>query len=259
MNGTLYIVSTPIGNIGDITQRAIQVLHEADTILCEDLREGRRLLHALKIEKDLLPLNEHTTRQTTNEAHDLLLAGKTLALISDAGTPLFADPGSQLVRLAIESEIAVHPIPGASSLLAALVISGFSLERFTFAGFLSRDKDQRLQEVKRFRDRNETLVFLEAPYRLQQMLENLAQGIGESRQAAICMNLTLPTERVRRGTLLTLKEYFAQHPFKGEFVIVVEGVRSGRRPQIRGNEEEESSGRKEHRGGGVWRKPKARR
>jgi len=227
--GTLYIVSTPIGNDRDITRRAEDVLSTADYILCEDLKEGRKLLHKLGLSKELLPLNEHTTREATDEAIDLLLNGKTLALISDAGTPLFADPGSQLVKKCIELEIKIHPVPGASSLLAALVISGFPLNSFTFVGFLSRNKETRVKEAANYRNRKETLVFLEAPYRLRQILEDLAKGIGQEREAAICMDLTLPTERVKRDTLLNLKDHFEKHPFKGEFVIVVRGAENSQR------------------------------
>lgn len=225
--GTLFIVSTPIGDRGDITERAKRILTDADNVLCEDLKEGRRLMHHLGLTKELIPLNEHTTREATEEALELLREGKILALISDCGTPLVADPGTQLVELAIEEGYTVSPIPGASSILAALVVSGFQSTQFTMAGFLPREKSERVKAARTFRNRTETLLFLEAPYRLNQLLADVAEGIGSERRAALAMDLTMPKERVVRDTLLGLREYFLTHPFKGEFVLVVEGTKSG--------------------------------
>jgi 16S rRNA (cytidine1402-2'-O)-methyltransferase len=224
---TLYIVSTPIGNDADLTDRAREILRTADIIIAEEPKPARRLLSKLGITKELLLLNEHTTHEATAEALDHLDEGRSIALISDAGTPLLADPGSKLVNLAIDRGHRVVPIPGASSLLAALVGSGLSLEHFTFAGFLSRDADTRKRELMNYRDRKETLVFLEAPYRLNRILDDLSKGLGRNRNAAVCLDLTMPTERFVRNTLGALLEDFTAKPFKGEFVIVVEGARGG--------------------------------
>lgn len=228
--GTLLVVSTPIGDSGDITLRAIEALRNCDLLFCEDLREARRLLYRLTIEKELHPLNEHTTREATTEALDALREGKTLALISDCGTPLIADPGSELVQRAIDEGHRITPLPGASSLLAALVVSGFDTRTFTFAGFLPREKSKRMRAAHALVHRTETLLFLEAPYRLNQLLADITAAFGASRRAALAIDLTLPKERVRRDTLLGLKDYFLEHPFKGEFVLVVEGAT----PQHRG-------------------------
>jgi 16S rRNA (cytidine1402-2'-O)-methyltransferase len=232
MTGKLSVVSVPIGNMGDITLRAIEALKNADTILCEDLKPARRLLHDLQIDKPLLPLNEHTEADATSEAMTLLRSGKNLALISDAGTPLVADPGQRLVRQAIEEGIEVSPVPGASSILAALVVSGFRSDRFYFAGMLPREKLGRKNAARRLAAREETIVLLEAPYRISQLLDDLVYGFGNDRRAALAMDISMPKERVARGTLLALRDLFKpasptmRNPFKGEFVVVIEGRRS---------------------------------
>ena len=221
--GRLEIVSIHIGNPKDITLRAIDCLRDAELVVCEDLKEARRLLHQLDIQKELLPLNEHTTKAATDEVLGLLHEGRKLCLISDAGTPVLADPGSQLVSRCIDAGISITTVPGATSIIPALILSGFSSLQFTFAGFLPREKDFRKSAIDRLRTRNETLIFLEAPYRLAQIIDELAAGLGASREAAVCMDITMPKERVIRGTLLEIKEHFAAHPFKGEYVIVVKG------------------------------------
>ncbi len=193
--------------------------------MCEEAKPAKRLLSKLQIQKEFILLNEHTTTEATAEALSILKEGRNLALISDDGTPLLADPGSELVRECIAHGITVVPIPGASSVLAALVASGFSLLSFTFVGFLPRDKTGRKKAASEYKNRKETLVFLEAPYRLGQLLEDLCDGLGNDRRAVICLDLTMPSERFERGTLASIQKYFAEHPFKGEFVIVVEGAR----------------------------------
>ena len=225
MYGTLFIVSTPIGNSADISARAIEAIKNCDMLLCEEAKPARRLLSGLQIQKEFILLNEHTTKEATDEALILLESGKTLALISDDGTPLLADPGSELVKRCIELGITIIPIPGASSILAALVASGFSLLSFTFAGFLPRDKAERKKTAAEYKGRKETLVFLEAPYRLNQLLQDLSEGIGNDRRAVICIDLTMQTERYERGTLGTLQKHVTEHPFKGEFVVIIEGAR----------------------------------
>jgi len=225
---TLWIVSVPIGDTRDITLRALDILQESDAILCEDLKPARRLLHDLKIEKPLLPLNEHTEKDATQEALSLLREGKNLALISDAGTPLVSDPGHRLVQQSIEEGIDVSAIPGASSILAALVVSSFRADSFLFAGMLPREKGDRKRRAKELSLVKETVVLLEAPYRLPQLLDDLLDGFGPKRNACVAMNLTMPKERVARGTLLTLRDQFRAQPFKGEFVVVLEGARPAR-------------------------------
>jgi 16S rRNA (cytidine1402-2'-O)-methyltransferase len=222
--GSLQIVSVPIGNPRDITLRAIDALKEADLIVCEEPKEARRLLHSLDVQKELLPLNEHTTKSATEEVLELLKAGKQLALISDAGTPILADPGSELVRQCIDRGISVTTLPGATSIIPALLLSGFPSAPFTFHGFLPKDKAERKNALDKLRTRNETLILLEAPYRLAQILDEMVVSIGREREAVVCMDITMPTERVIRGTLLQIQQHFAEHPFKGEYVIVIRGL-----------------------------------
>jgi 16S rRNA (cytidine1402-2'-O)-methyltransferase len=228
---TLYIVSVPIGNIGDITLRAIDVLQSVPLILCEDLKPARKLLHDLKIEKELVPLNEHTEKDATQEALEILREGKDLALISDAGTPLVADPGKQLVARAIEENIRVTAAPGASSVLVALTLSGFESNRFYFAGMLPRDKADRKREAKQLAARKETVVLLEAPYRLSQLMDDLVDGFGKLREACVALELTTQKERVHRGTLLELRDLFRARPFKGEFAVVIRGNTDASKPR----------------------------
>ena len=194
-------------------------------LLCEEAKPARRFLAGLQIQKEFILLNEHTTKDATAEALALLEDGKTLALISDDGTPLLADPGSELVKECIVRKIKIIPVPGASSILASLVASGFSLLSFTFAGFLPRDKAERKKAASEYKNRKETLVFLEAPYRLNQLLQDLCDGIGRERNAVLCIDLTMSSEKFERGTLGALLKYFTEHPFKGEFVVIVEGAR----------------------------------
>ena len=235
LKGILHIVSTSIGNSADISARAIEAIKSCDILLCEESKPARRLLSGLGIQKEMILLNEHSTKEATLEALELLESGKNLALISDDGTPLLADPGSELVRECIERKIIIIPIPGPSSILAALVVSGFSLLSFTFCGFLPRDKQLRKKTVGEYKTRQETLIFLEAPYRLNQILDDLSEGLGKDRRTVICMDITMPAEKFARGTLGSLQKHFAEHPFKGEFVIVVEGKGEKFLPKIRGN------------------------
>ncbi|MEP7234508.1 MAG: 16S rRNA (cytidine(1402)-2'-O)-methyltransferase [Ignavibacteriota bacterium] len=229
-SGILQIVSTSIGNPADISARAIEAISSCDILICEELKPAKRLLFGLGLQKELILLNEHTTREATAEVLGHLESGNRLALVSDAGTPLLADPGSELVRQCIERGIAVVPIPGASSVLAALVCSGFSLSSFTFAGFLPRDRSERKRSASQFKNREETLIFLEAPYRLNQLLGDLKDGIGAGRNAVVCIDLTMPTERFVRGTLGELEAHFTEHKFKGEFVVIVEGIGARKLP-----------------------------
>lgn len=235
MQGTLYIVSTPIGNTSDISARAIEAIRNCDILLCEEAKPARRLLAGLHIQKEFILLNEHTTKEATAEALSLLATGKILSLISDDGTPLLADPGSELVKECITQNIKIVPIPGASSILAALVASGFSLLSFTFVGFLPRDKAARKKTTSEYKNRKETLLFLEAPYRLNQLLQDLCDGIGRDRKAAVCIDLTMPSEKFERRTLGALLKHFTEHPFKGEFVVVVEGARGRFLPRVTTN------------------------
>jgi 16S rRNA (cytidine1402-2'-O)-methyltransferase len=219
----LFIVSTPIGNPEDITLRALRVLREADLVVCEERREGERLLRHYQIENELVELNEHTERELVPALIARLKQGETLALISDHGTPLLADPGARLVECAVAENIPVSAAPGASSVLAALVVSGMPLERFRFVGLLPAKKELRLAALAKLRDERDTWVLLDAPYRLNALLADLAAALGSTRRVVVACELTLPSEKIVRGTLAQVSSHFTQHPFKGEFVIVVAG------------------------------------
>lgn len=217
----LYIVSTPIGNPDDITLRALRVLREANVVICEERREGARLLHHYQIEKEVVELNEHTERACVLELLERLQRGEQLALISDHGTPLLADPGGRLVARAIAANIPVTAVPGASSLLAALVMSGLPMERFRFIGMLPAKKEARRRALEALRRERDTLVLMDAPYRLLPLLEDIAALLGASRRIAVACDLTMLTEFVERGTVGEVLARFRERRWKGEFVIVV--------------------------------------
>ncbi|MBI3913282.1 MAG: 16S rRNA (cytidine(1402)-2'-O)-methyltransferase [Chloroflexi bacterium] len=219
----LSIVSTPIGNPDDISPRALRVLREAVTVICEERRAGARLLAQFQIQKELIELNEHTEGARVPELVARLKGGEHLALISDHGTPLITDPGARLVQQAIAEKIPVTAIPGASSLLAALVVSGLATERFRFVGLLPAKKDARRAELQRLQADRDPLIILDTPYRLAGLLADLRAVFGSARRAAVACNLTMPAENVVRGTLAEIDEQFKTNPFKGEFVIVVAG------------------------------------
>jgi 16S rRNA (cytidine1402-2'-O)-methyltransferase len=226
--GRLCIVSTPIGNPDDITIRAVATLRSADVVVCEDRNEAGKLLHRLGIERDLIELNEHTDERATSACLELLRAGKTLALISDAGTPLIADPGNALVASAIGAGCAVDVVPGVSSILVALVRSGLPTEQFLYAGFLSRKKIERQRQAQRLALEPRTIVLLDTPYRLDAVLSALAEVMPD-RRAYIGCNLTMATEAHHYGRLSELREKFAEQRFRGEYVIVIEGNPDTRR------------------------------
>jgi 16S rRNA (cytidine1402-2'-O)-methyltransferase len=223
MAGTLYLVATPIGNYEDITVRALRVLNEADLIVCEERREGERLLRHFTITKPVELLNEHNEAAATHTILQLLLRGKTVALVSDGGTPVFSDPGRLLVCRAAENDIRVIPVPGASSLMPALTVSGFSIDQFLFYGWLSPKKERRRSELRQLMQERRTIVLMDTPYRLVPLLRDLAETFGDVRKVCLAFNLTLPDEQIFRGTAAELFRRFAAKEVKGEFVIVIDG------------------------------------
>lgn len=228
--GTLYFVATPIGNYKDITYRALRILREVDIIVYEERKEGERLLAHYGIQKtESEMMNEHNEEEITPHIIERLKRGKSVALISDAGTPVFSDPGQFLVRKAIESNINIVPIPGVSSLVAALVVSGLPMHDFLFYGFLSPKKDQRISELRQLRGEHRTIVFMDTPYRLLPVIKDLAEVFGEERRLCVATNLTMPDEQAYRGTAGELLKLFQEKNLKCEFVIVVEGT--GKRPR----------------------------
>jgi 16S rRNA (cytidine1402-2'-O)-methyltransferase len=223
MAGILYLVATPIGNFDDITYRALNVLRSADLVVYEERREGERLLRHFDIEKPVEQLNEHNEAAASYHILRHLTEGKNVALVSDGGTPVFSDPGQILVRKAVEQKITIVPIPGASSLMPALTVSGFSIDQFLFYGWLSPKKERRLAELRQLQQERRTLVLMDTPYRLLALLRDLADTFEETRRVCIAFNLTLPDEQILRGTARELFRQCSANEMKGEFVIVVEG------------------------------------
>jgi 16S rRNA (cytidine1402-2'-O)-methyltransferase len=221
MSGRLQIVSTPIGNLSDLSPRARLALEAADLVACEDTRHSGRLLAHLGIKKKLISLHEHNERSRLPSLLAALEAGQTLALISDAGTPLLSDPGFLLVRAAAERGFVIEPLPGASALLAALVVSGLPPLPFTFAGFAPPKSGKRRSFFARFAALEHTIIYFESPHRLLPSLDDAAAAFAE-RPAVICRELTKLHEEILRGTLAELRQRLAERPgIKGEFVVVV--------------------------------------
>jgi 16S rRNA (cytidine1402-2'-O)-methyltransferase len=220
-NPGLYLVATPIGNLGDISLRALEVLAGADVIACEDTRVSRKLAERYGIETPLMSYHEHNAAEARPKLLARLDAGEAVALVSDAGTPLISDPGYKLVRAACEAGHAVTSLPGASSVLAALTVAGLPTDRFFFEGFLPPKQGARQKRIAELATIPATLVLFESGPRLPDALADLAAGLG-ARNAAICRELTKLHEEVRRDDLATLARHYAQDAeTRGEFVIVI--------------------------------------
>lgn len=219
-SGTLYIVATPIGNPGDITLRALEVLKSADAVVCEEYKPGSTLLKKLGIEgKELILLNEHNEPEVAADLLMRLLNGQSLALFSDCGTPVFSDPGAYLIQLATSSGVKVTPVPGASSLMAALSILDFHLERFVFGGFLPRDPEQRKRALTHYRGQHMPIVLMDTPYRLGNLLDDVVKVFGKGQWVTVAFDLTLPTEHVFRGEAAAVRQEVGQR--KGEFILII--------------------------------------
>jgi len=222
-SGKLYLVSTPIGNAGDITLRALELLKTTDLIVCEELKEGRRLLASCNVNRETIPLNEHNEEKQTDEILAALQSGKTVALISDAGAPLIADPGTRLVQRCIELNIPVTSVPGANSIVPALQLSGFSIDSFLYVGWLSPKKEIRRNQLRDLKAEKRLLVILEAPYRAKTLLRDASSILGTNRKAALAFDLTTDKETIYRDTLGRLASLFERNPRKGEFVLIIKG------------------------------------
>ena len=222
--GRLYVVSTPIGNLADLTHRAVATLREVSVVLAEDTRHSRPLLDRYDVRVPVEAYHEHNEASATPRVLARLEAGDDVALISDAGTPLLSDPGARLVRAAIAAGVAVVPIPGASALLAALVGSGLDVERFTFFGFLARKGGDRTRTVAEIAELAHTAVLYEAPSRVGATLRDLAAGGAGERDAVVARELTKQFEEFRRGTVEALAAYYEETPPRGEVVIVIAGA-----------------------------------
>ncbi len=222
--GVLHLVSTPIGNLGDLSPRAVDVLRTVSAILAEDTRHTRILSERFEIRTPLLAYHEHNEAQATPRFVERLLAGESFALVSDAGTPLLSDPGARLVRAAIDAGLRVSPVPGPSALLAALVGSGLPAERFTFYGFLARKGGERTRAVAEIAALPHTAVLYESPGRTGETLHALAAAGAGGREAVVARELTKQFEEFRRGTVAALAGYYEATEPRGEVVIVVGGA-----------------------------------
>lgn len=221
--GTLYLCATPIGNLEDITYRTVRCLREADLIAAEDTRHTKQLLSAYEIDTPLTSYHEHNKAEKGPVLIQKLQEGTILALVSDAGMPAICDPGSDLVRLAIEAGIPVVPLPGPNAGLTGLIASGMDTTRFTFIGFLPKTQKHRLPVLESIKEYEGTLIFYEAPHRIQHVLTEIMVVLGD-RRAVLCRELTKKYEQYMRGTLGQLKDELAAQGARGEFVILVAGA-----------------------------------
>jgi 16S rRNA (cytidine1402-2'-O)-methyltransferase len=217
----LYLVPSPIGNLGDITYRAVEVLHKADVILCEDTRTSSVLLRHYNIQKPLTPYHQHNEHKVLAHLVAQIREGKTFALITDAGTPGISDPGFLLVRECVREGIAVECLPGATAFVPALVQSGIPANRFMFEGFLPLKKGRQTMMKKLAAVEEHTIILYESPHRLEKTLRELAQYLGPGRQAAVCRELTKIHEETNINTLEALAAHYGQRPPKGEIVLVI--------------------------------------
>jgi 16S rRNA (cytidine1402-2'-O)-methyltransferase len=222
--GTLYIVSTPIGNMGDFSFRAVETLKSVVLILAEDTRHTRGLLSRYEIATPMAAYHEHNEAKMTPTLVERLSAGESMALVSDAGTPLLSDPGARLVAACIDAGVDVVPVPGASALLAALVASGIDATRFTFFGFLTRSGSERRAALDEITSLTHTSVVYESPNRLVATLGELEQRGNGERLAAVAREMTKQYEEVRRGTVGELRTYYEHNPPRGEIVVVLSGA-----------------------------------
>jgi 16S rRNA (cytidine1402-2'-O)-methyltransferase len=219
----LYVVATPIGNLGDITLRAIEVLKDVDVVAAEDTRRSGLLLKHFEIKKPFVSYHEHNEAARSAELVERLDRGEKVALITDAGTPGLSDPGRRLIRECIKRELPFTIVPGPSSILTALLGSGFPTEKFSFRGFLPVKSGQRERELRAAAERQETIIFFESPYRLVKTLEACIQ-IMPDRQLCVARELTKKFEEFRRGTAAELLAHYQTHPPKGEIVLLISGL-----------------------------------
>ncbi len=231
----LYIVPTPIGNLEDITLRAIKVLESVDFILAEDTRTTSHLLHHLGIEKPMHSHHKFNEHATVSRIAEQVASGRDVALVSDAGTPAISDPGFLLVRKCVEEGIEVITLPGATALIPAVVQSAFPCDRFCFEGFLPQKKG-RMKRLQEMASEPRTMIFYESPYRVVKFLEQIAEVMGEERRVAVVREITKKFEETVRGSIAEALAHFRKHEPKGEFVIVVEGFNAKTRDD---NDDEE--------------------
>ena len=232
MPGTLYLVATPIGNLSDITHRALQVLRDVDLIACEDTRHTHKLLSHYGITTKTISYHEHNEQQRAAQLIDQLMQGSSIAVVSDAGTPAISDPGFRLVRAAIENEVPVVPVPGPSALISALIAAGLPTDEFFFAGFLPPRSNARRGRLSELQSVPGTLIFYEAPHRLAATLKDAFEVLGE-RDAVVARELTKVHEEIRRGRLSELSDHYEHEEPRGEIVVLIDrNVISAAKPQL---------------------------
>ena len=224
MSGTLYLVATPIGNLGDLSPRALETLAAADFIAAEDTRVSLKLLNHFAIKKPLVSYHEHNAAAAGQAVLSRLLAGESCALVTDAGTPAISDPGEALVRLCGENGVTVISIPGCCAAVNALAVSGLPTGRFTFEGFLSVNKKSRREHLESLRGERRTMIFHEAPHKLRPTLADFCETFGPDRPVALCRELTKLHEETIRTTLSAAVERYTGTPPRGEYVLVVAGA-----------------------------------
>ena len=223
MAGILYLVATPIGNLGDFTPRAVETLENADFIAAEDTRVSMKLLNHFGVKKPLISYHEHNHVTAGQSVLNRLLAGESCALMTDAGTPAISDPGEDLVRLCAENGVEVRAIPGCCAAVNALAVSGLPTGRFTFEGFLPSGRKERREQLQTLTGEARTMVFHEAPHRLRATLADMAEAFGGERKIALCRELTKLHEETMRTTLAQAADYYAANEPRGEYVLVVAG------------------------------------
>ena len=232
MPGTLYLVATPIGNLSDITHRALQVLRDVDLIACEDTRHTHKLLNHYGITTKTISYHEHNEQQRAVQLIDQLKQGSDVAVVSDAGTPAISDPGFRLVRAAIENDVPIVPVPGPSALISALIAAGLPTNEFFFAGFLPAKSNARRARLSELQIVPGTLIFYEAPHRLAATLRDAFEILGE-REAVVARELTKVHEEIRRGRLSELSDHYEREEPRGEIVVLIDRhVISAARPQL---------------------------
>ncbi len=238
----LYLVPTPVGNLGDITLRALEVLKQADAILCEDTRTSGKLLKHYDIQKPLYSYHQHNEHKVTETLVAQIQAGKSLALITDAGTPAVSDPGFYLVRACVQHNIEVECLPGATAFVPALAVSGLPTQRFTFEGFLPQKKGRKTM-LEKLAEEERTIILYESPHRLVKSLEEMSTFMGNARQASVSREISKLFAETKRGTLEELAHYYTAHPPKGEIVIVVAGKEAvkAKKNKYKNEDEEDDS------------------
>ena len=220
---TLYLVGTPIGNLSDISERAIKVLSEVDFIAAEDTRNSLRLLSALGIKNELISYHEHNKKASGERLVARLLGGESCALITDAGMPAISDPGEDIVRLCAEAGITVSVIPGPCAAVSALALSGLGTTRFAFEGFLSAQKSERRSRLEELKYEQRTMIFYEAPHKLKATLDDMLVAFGEDRKISLCREITKLNEEIMRTTLSFACKYYSENEPRGEYVLVLDG------------------------------------